>query len=217
MSEYKNIADMTSDELLAFKRYIDSESAKVKDQLMVAKSSGAATGQYLPIPEYANLLSKRSYYAKKSQAIQFLLGKKKKLEKDERYTSNAESLIARLKADNTRLQQSTDISLQRNTELEAQLAAERERNLNNVANADLQLAELQAEPVYVCEECDNERLIELKEALAAAQAETQAMVRRLTALSEEFQTEETWDGKRNDALRYCAGRLREAIGGEGEK
>ncbi len=174
MSEYKNIADMTSDELLAFKRYIDSESAKVKDELMVAKSTGAATGQYLPIPEYANLLSKKSYYAKKSQAIQFMLGKKKKLEKDERYTSNAESLIARLKADNTRLRQSTDISLQRNTELEAQLA-------------------------------------EVTAQLVAAQAEMQAMVSRLTKLAKELQTEETWDGKRNDALRYCAGRLRETI------
>ena len=55
------------------------------------------------------------------------------------------------------------------------------------------------------------RITELEAQLAAAQAEMQAMVSRLTKLAKELQTEETWDGKRNDALRYCAGRLRETI------
>jgi len=123
---YKDIKDMTSDELLDFKAYIDAESAKVKDQLMVAKSTGAATGQYLPIPEYANLLSKKSYYAKKSQQIQTLMGRKKKLEKQERGIVGAELVIANLKAENARLRQNVDTVEQQSAriaELEVQLAA----------------------------------------------------------------------------------------------
>lgn len=102
-------------------------------------------------------------------------------------------------------------------EIQAQLALEQERNLNNVANADLQLAELQAEPVYVCEECDNERLIELKEELAAAQAETQAMVGRLDKLAEEWQVDITWSEQVDGTFKHCADRLREAISGENKQ
>jgi small-conductance mechanosensitive channel len=145
---YKDIKDMTSDELLEFKAYIDSESAKVKDQLMVAKSTGAATGQYLPIPEYANLLSKKSYYAKKSQQIQTLMGRKKKLEKQERGIVGAELVIANLKAENARLRQNVDTVEQQSAriaELEARLAETQERNQNNIMNAESRMERLQAE------------------------------------------------------------------------
>ncbi len=88
------------------------------------------------------------------------------------------------------------------------LADEMERNLNNVAASELQITELQAE------------ITRLRAGGCARDQHTtqycgemQSLIARLTALAEEFQTEETWDGKRNDALRYCAGRLREAIGG----
>ena len=94
-------------------------------------------------------------------------------------------------------------------EIQAQFAYEQERRRNNVANAQLQIDELTSEYQTWRMACGKAR-----ERADAAVAEMQAMVSRLTKLAKEFQTEETWDGKRNDALRYCAGRLRKAISGE---
>ena len=208
---YKDIKDMTSDELLEFKAYIDSESAKVKDQLMVAKSTGAATGQYLPIPEYANLLSKKSYYAKKSQQIQTLMGRKKKLEKQERGIVGAELVIANLKAENARLRQNVDTVEQQSAriaELEARLAETQERNQNNIMNAESRMERLQAEIARLREGgCAREQ--------GATQycGEMQELVGRLTKLAAAWgyeREDEKWNMQK-DTLRYCAERLMEAI------
>ena len=61
------------------------------------------------------------------------------------------------------------------------------------------------------------RITELEAQLAAAQADMQAMVARLTTLDAEWQTIATYDKTADGVFETCARRLREAISGEEEK
>ncbi len=100
-------------------------------------------------------------------------------------------------------------------DLQARLAAEEALNVKNAADAYQRVSKLEAELIGMQAEITRLRAGGCARDQHTTQycGELRSLVTRLTALAEEFQTEETWDGKRNDALRYCAGRLREALGG----
>ena len=99
---------------------------------------------------------------------------------------------------------------ERIAELEAQLAYERERNANNVANADLQIAELRAEITRLRSGgCAREQ--------GATQwcGAMQELVGRLTTLAEEWRTTETSSMRVNEMLLAHADALTEAIAAHG--
>ncbi len=105
----------------------------------------------------------------------------------------------------TRIEREPEIT---NRIIAASLVYERERNANNVANADLQIAELQAE------------ITRLRAGGCARDQHTTQycgemgrLVERLTALAEEWRTDETWDKTMDETLRSCANRLLKAIDG----